>query len=240
MQHALPRIAPPSVAIAFAPSRNETLIMYRKIKLKRQVHDLRANEFGSLADLRETAESPDQNILMICCADHGLVVDDLSFTDQQHCVIVRNMAASIPGSCLVGSSATINGIQYAIRRRNVQDIIVCHHFNCLLAAHWMKPSLNPVMVGPAREFIQKAKHVVDEHYHYTNQRERLGLMVCEHTLFQLENLCSHDFVRNRLESGQLRLHGWVVDDDTARVLSFDPIEHAFTGLEQLANQDRIS
>ncbi|QEG01228.1 Carbonic anhydrase [Stieleria maiorica] len=212
--------------------------MHRRIQLKKHLHRFASDEFGTLADLRESARTSPAGILIVGCADHGLAPDMLSFAEPGQCAVVQNLAASIPRPDQPYDS-TVAGIEYAIVRQQVREVIVCSHLCCRVVRYWMK---NPILHGdcdPGCRFTANARRVVDHFYHYTTESERQTLMICEHTLFQIENLRSHPFVRNRLAAGQLRLHGWVVDDRSARVLAYAPLAHQFVTIEKIAPKKRI-
>ncbi|MCA9139877.1 MAG: hypothetical protein KDB00_24055, partial [Planctomycetales bacterium] len=147
-------------------------------------------------------------------------------------------AASVPRSNAPLES-TIASIQYAVRRQGIQDLVVCTHLCCDVMRHWIKLLEFEEANQPESRFIRNARDTVDLLYRYTTQGERQVLMTCEHTLFQLENLRSHTFIRERLKSGDLRLHGWVVDDTTARVLAYQPDAHQFVSIEKTVMPKRL-
>ncbi|WP_182866777.1 carbonic anhydrase [Rhodopirellula sp. JC639] len=213
--------------------------MHRRIQLKKHLHRFASAEFGTLADLRESVRSSPPGILIVGCAEHDLAPDMLSFADPGQCTVVQNLAASIPRSDQPYDS-TVAGIEYAIVLQRVREVIVCSHLCCRVVRYWMK---QPILNGdsdPGCRFMANARRVVDRFYHYTTESERQTLMICEHTLYQLENLRSYPFIRNRLATGQLRLHGWVVDDRSARVLAYVPMSHQFVTIEKIAPRKRIS
>ena len=53
-------------------------------------------------------------------------------------------------------------------------------------------------------------------------RDYIERLICEHALFQLENLQMHPFIRDRLDASLLKLHLWIVNDETARILAYNP------------------
>ncbi|QDV83897.1 carbonic anhydrase [Stieleria magnilauensis] len=213
--------------------------MHRRIQLHKHVHTLRADEFGSLADVRESAAATSPRILIVGCADHGLAPDMLSFATPGRCAVVQNLAASIPAADQPYDS-TMASLEYAVVQQGVRDIIVCHHLCCRIVRYWMRTPILHAPNDPGCRFNQNACWTVDRLYRYTTQSERQTLMICEHTLYQLENLRSHSFVQDRLAVGRLRLHGWVVDDSTARVLAYTPHTHQFVSIEKISNGKRIS
>ena len=53
-------------------------------------------------------------------------------------------------------------------------------------------------------------------------RDYIERLICEHALFQLENLQMHPFIRDRLDASLLKLHLWIVNDEIARILDYNP------------------
>ena len=206
--------------------------MLANINLRQTLHRFRPDEFGTLGDLREASRAGTHRIMMISCADHGLAAEDLSFAKPGRCLLVKNMAASIPAAGAIGDASTLANIAHGITRKRVQDLIVCNHLGCNVIPRWLQSPVEQNRNDPCGSFSQNARIIVDSFYRCRTDWERLALMICEHTLFQLENLRSHKFIHTRLRNRQLRLHGWIVADTTARVFCFDPAVSQFVSLER--------
>ena len=78
----------------------------------------------------------------------------------------------------------------------------------------------------------KTVATVNERYPKVTGEDRVELLIREHVLFQIENLLSDHFVQERIKSGQVKLHGWVVNDSTARIHSYAPKLHDFIPIEE--------
>ncbi|WP_442506728.1 carbonic anhydrase [Novipirellula sp. SH528] len=205
--------------------------MIRNIKLKRGLHQFLPHEFGTLAGLRESTRNGAQ-IMMVCCADHGLAADNISFVRPEQCIVIQNMAASVPKYDSGAGGSVLASLAYGISTERVQDVIVCGHLGCRIIPHWSKSIVELDKEDPGGSFNRNARIVVESFYRCRSASERHTLMTCEHLLFQLENLLSHPFMRDKLRNGKVRLHGWVVDDNTARVLCFDPKSSQFVSPER--------
>ncbi len=63
---------------------------------------------------------------------------------------------------------------------------------------------------------------VDTTYPSPTGRAYLERLICKHTIFQLENLQVDRFIHEKLDANELKLHVWIVNDETARMLTFAP------------------
>jgi carbonic anhydrase len=68
---------------------------------------------------------------------------------------------------------------------------------------------------------------VDSNYAPETATERVTVMICEHVLCQIENVLTHPFAMKRVLARNTSIHGWVIDDESARVFGYDPEEFAF-------------
>ena len=58
----------------------------------------------------------------------------------------------------------------------------------------------------------------------------MNAAVQENVLVQLENLRSFDFVARRLDSGELKMSGWVFQIATGKIFDYDPVSEQFVQL----------
>lgn len=169
------------------------------------------DHFGDLSELRKTAASGGRKILMVACCDHGANPDTLSITQPGQLYIVQNMAATVPHAKATRLVPSLASIEYAVCFMKVRHAIVCGHLDCRLLPYWLKWHPTPTEGDePAAKMEPPANALPTEP------------MVREHVLAQLANLQSHEFIQDKLREGRLRLHGWIVNDQTARIKSFDP------------------
>jgi carbonic anhydrase len=190
--------------------------------------------FGTPRALRGSAGSGVSGILMIACSDHGTAPDAVSLGRYDDFFIVQQAAAAIPGSDDPGRASHISGIEYAVECLGVRDVIVSHHLGCRIIPYWLEAAGQSFPSESQRRFERDVRHVVDEACPRLSGAGRTEIMIREHLLRQLDNLQSHEFVAARLRDRSLRLHGWLVDDETARVRSFDPASGRFVRLGRVA------
>lgn len=196
------------------------------IEFDRQLHQFTPEFFGKISDFLETADSTRRDALMLACADHGTAPDNISFAGPGRFSILQHIGASIRSARDRTSSSVIDDVELLLDRHDHKHVVVCGHLACGVIRNWLKPDC-PDYGGLTTHFRTTTQTAVDAAYPQSSDEERVERMICEHVLFQVENLQSHDVVRERLEAGRLRLHAWIADDTTARIHAYDPVKGVF-------------
>ena len=126
-------------------------------------------------------------------------------------------------------------IEYAVGVLGVADVIVCGHTDCGVMKGVMNPEpLEPLTsVSAWLNYAQPARKAVE-----LNEETRTGdeflLAVTERNVIeQLGNLRTHPCIADRIEHGDLSLHGWVYDLGEGIVTAYDPDRTGFAPLETL-------
>lgn len=190
-------------------------------------HSFRPEAFGTLHELQSDAQRPGEKILLVACCDHGTAPCHLSIADPRRPNVVQNMAATVPAAGAAVGWTTLASIEYAVAFGNVRHIVVCGHRQCRIIAHWRAARQNGERAADLGEELQSIWSALD--------KVAAGLpgggqeaVVREHTLRQIDNLLSHEFIRQRVEDARVRLHAWVVDEKSAKVKAYDPAAREFT------------
>src|SRR5574343_1479460 len=168
-----------------------------------------------LQDLVEQGQHP--TILFIGCSDSRLVPYMLTGTGPGDLFLVRNVGAFVPpydGSA--GFHGTAAAIEFAVLNLQVSHIVVCGHSHCggIRSLYDGAPSqainLN-AWLELGREAVLPVL-VTPEALRRTEQRA---------VILQLERLMGYPMVRQRVEAGQLALHGWHYVIEEGEVYVFD-------------------
>jgi len=195
--------------------------------LDSSLHQFAIEHFGKASDFLSSAQSEQRDTLMIACSDQGGAPDDVSFAKPERFFVIQHLASSIrPAGSRDDKSAT-EDIEFAFSQYKIEHVIVCGHTGCGVIRNWIRYPNAPDVSGIRSCFEKTTLEIVNQAYPEYSGDELIEMMICEHTLFQLEHLCSHAFIHNKLSAGELRLHAWVVNDNTARVRSYDPSRGCF-------------
>ena len=163
--------------------------------------------------------------MFISCADSRVVPNLVASADPGELFVVRNVANLVPPKpanerTAAEDTSVSAAVWYALEVLDIHDLIVCGHSGC----GGMKAVLTPEAAPAALErWLAPASGAVER----WRQRGALDPSLTpvdqlsqQSTLSQLENLLTHDHVRARVESGDVRLHAWWFDIPTGRLLAY--------------------
>lgn len=168
--------------------------------------------------------------LFIGCADSRVVPETLLSAGPGELFILRNVGNLVPpfegDSGYHGTSA---GIEFAVLQLGVRDIVVCGHTHCgairalYAASDARTPHIN-AWLGLARDAMVPVADAEPsrEELHATEERS---------IVLQLSRLLSYPMVRERVESGVIRLHAWHYVIEDGKVLLWSIETGAFEPLE---------
>ncbi|EMR12384.1 carbonic anhydrase [Methylophaga lonarensis MPL] len=164
-------------------------------------------------------------ILMVACCDSRVDPAILTDCDPGDLFTVRNVANLVPpcedGGHYHGTSAAL---EFAVEGLQVESIIVMGHANCGgIRALWQGSDQNhSQFIHRWMSIAQSAKDWVKQHH--AEDPEAAQLRACEmrSILVSLDNLLSFEAIRQRVEAGTLRLHGWYFDLAAGELLCFNP------------------
>ena len=193
----------------------ERLIAGHKRFLK-EVFPERRSHFHLLSE----GQSPEW--LFITCSDSRVVPDLILGTEPGDLFITRNAGNVVPliAQDVDGCTATI---EYAVKVLKVRDAILCGHSDCgALKAAVDKTAL--VGLPKAERWLN---HVEAAFAHRQplnpadGESAELASLIRGNVVAQLMNLKAQPAVRQAMEEGQLRVHGWYYDILTGRIEEYD-------------------
>jgi carbonic anhydrase len=172
-------------------------------------------------------QSPD--VLYVACSDSRVAVNVFASTDPGDLFVVRNVGNMVPKWEPLERGSAAAALEFAVFQLKVSDIIICGHSECgAMQAIW-----------GGRDKVT-SPHLMDWLRHGEDAKalmakgipEGKGLAPHNHlsqanVVQQLENLKTHSFVRERIEKGSLKIHGWWFDIAHADVYVHDPSENKF-------------
>ena len=203
-------------------------------KLEDGIHHFQANYFATnrrlFEQLSEGGQRPET--LFITCCDSRLVPNLITASAPGELFIVRNIGNIVPSverGVLGGVSAAI---EYAVEVLQVGNVIVCGHTNCGAIEAILHPERLQHLPYVSRWLAESSRipKLIEERYGYLEGEARMTAAVEENVLVQLENLRSFHFVARRLDSGALKISGWVFKIATGDVFDYDPVSGQFLQL----------
>ncbi len=178
---------------------------------KRVVPDKQA-----LFDELATGQSP--ATLFITCADSRIDPSLITQTDPGSIFVVRNAGNIVPRLEADGSSPDGNAgsIEYAITALNVQHVVVCGHSSCGAMGGLQDLDGIADALPSVRRWLEHAESLLE-----TSAAENLDDLIEANVLLQLEHLKAYPGVQDKLDAGEITLHGWVYDIGSGDVRSHD-------------------
>ena len=173
----------------------------------------------------QLTQGQNPSTLVIACSDSR--VDPAIIMDAKpgDLFVIRNVANLVPpyevGGGYHGVSAAL---EFGVRTLNVEHVIVLGHQYC----GGIKALVDGVPEGRPAEFIEAwvniaksaRQRVQDETPDLPKQAQ---LCACEKAsiLVSLENLCTFPWVKQAVNDGKLKLHGWYFDIDSGTLSAHD-------------------
>lgn len=197
-------------------------------QLDSSLHHLPVEHFGTANDFLSSSNCIERDTLMIACSDQGVAPDHVSFAKPGRFFVIQHLASSIRPADDRDEKSAIADIEFAFSQHRIKHVIICGHTGCGVIRNWIRCPDAPGVSGIRACFEKSMLKSVDQAYPGHSNEDRINALIGEHTLFQLQHLCSHAFIQHKLEAGKLSLHAWVVNDNTARVSAYDPTRGCFS------------
>lgn len=187
-------------------------------------------EFIRLVEKGQTPKT-----LFISCSDSRVIPELFLKTNPGDLFVIRTAGNFVPINTpdikWEGVSATI---QYAIEVLNIKEIIVCGHSDCgAISALYKK--LDPEKFNLVLKWLengQQAKNTVLENANSKTLTQHQINTLTEQisVLYQLDHLMSYPFIKKRVDSNEIHLHGWHWDIKTGKITYYDAEKDTFVNL----------
>jgi carbonic anhydrase len=174
-------------------------------------------------------------ILVVACCDSRVdpaIVLDCSPGDL---FVIRNVANLVPPAEERGSShhGTSAALEFGVRNLGVSHIIILGHARCGGIRALMQAgdsTATDSFVGDWMQLAAEARAAVERDL--PNATPEAQLRDCEQRsiLISMRNLMTFSWVRERVERGELELHGWYFDIEQGQLLHYDAAVGAFAPL----------
>ena len=187
-------------------------------------------------------QSPDS--LLIACSDSRVAPNLFASTEPGDMFVIRNVGNIIapcgPEGRSESDESEAAAIEFATLTLKVRDIILCGHSDCGAMRGLIDPS-SASSAPHLQDWLRHAKPALDQ----LRQGRRLGTSLPDHNVLsqlnvlrQLEHLKTYPSVRERLESGLIRLHGWWFDIAEAELFAWEESQGRFVVIDE-AESERI-
>lgn len=160
-------------------------------------------------------QSPE--VLYIGCAD-SRVAPELFMTAKPGDVFVhRNIANVIK----TDDTNVQSVIEYAVRHLKVGHVVVCGHYGC----GGIQAALSDADFGKLNPWLSNLKAVYKIHQEeidaIENPDKKAKRFVELNVLAQINNLLENNLVQSAVENSELKVHPWVFDIATGKIVVLD-------------------
>ncbi|MGD1850434.1 MAG: carbonic anhydrase [Cyanophyceae cyanobacterium] len=184
----------------------------------------------------QLAQGQSPRALFIRCSDSRADPELITQAQPGEIFVIRNAGNIIPsyGAANGGEGATV---EYAIEALGVQDIVVCGHSHCgamkgLLKVKEIEEKLP--LVSRWLDHAEATRRVVMNNYSACTFDDLIEIAVAENVLTQVDHLRTYPVVRDKLNRGELQLHGWVYEIESGKVYAYDPTIHEYVEPDAVA------
>lgn len=182
-------------------------------------------------------QSPDT--LFIACSDSRVAPNVFASTDPGDMFVIRNVGNLVPPCAgdhghSVADESEAAAIEFAINQLGVSDIVVCGHAECG-AMHALLQGRKNIQMPNLKSWLRHGENALvalDRMESFAATQPAHNRLSQLNVLQQIENLKSYPVIRNRLEAGTLRLHGWWFEVGQATVHAFDPDRGGFFEIDE--------
>ncbi len=165
------------------------------------------------------AERQSPHTLLITCCDSRIDPTLITSTHPGELFVLRNIGNLVPkygSTSHVGEQAAI---EYSLSVLNVKEVVVCGHSGCG-AVHAKLKGVPKTLPGVDKWLTQ----INDNAFLATDNVDTASKT---NVVQQMENLMSYNIVKEKVESGVLRLHGWFYEIKTGDVSTWDKSSGSF-------------
>lgn len=171
--------------------------------------------FGRLAQ-----EGQKPKVLWIGCSDSRVIPEQITGADPGELFVMRNVANVVP-PCGVPGDAVGAVIEYAVLHLGIAHILICGHTECggiKALGEGIDMAREPhitrwlELARPARSQVEASEIPEEERYVET---------IKANVLLQGKHVETYPCVRERIEAGELTVHGCLYDLQTGDLWAYD-------------------
>jgi carbonic anhydrase len=170
-------------------------------------------------------QAPDT--LFIACSDSRVVPNLFASTNPGDLFVVRNVGNLVPPYATADSSESA-AIEFSLYTLPISEIVVCGHSECG-AMHAVLAGAERVEQPSLRGWL---RHCCPPSAVAHSTLPPQNALAQANVLQQMRHLMTYPAVREGVEKGRIRLHGWYFDLATGDVYAYEPGLDAFALIDE--------
>ena len=170
--------------------------------------------------------------MVIACCDSRVHVTAIFGADSGEFFVHRNIANLVPPYSPDGEQhGTSAAVEYAVNALKVAHVVVLGHTNCggVQGCHAMCSGAAPELEEKT-SFVGRWMDILRPGYERVSslpEDAQIRALERQAVLVSLENLMSFPFVRDKVEAGDLSLHGVLHDIGEGTLTHYEPASDSF-------------
>ena len=205
---------------------------------KNQCHSRELDEFQCLV-----SEGQHPKVLMIACVDSRVDPALITQSNFGEMLVLRNVANLVPPYRTDSHyQTTASTIEFAVGKMNVDHIIVKGHSQCGGITSLLQDVTNNEKTfasdHPLGEWMQIMEHDAKatlEEFSQAPLKEKVCRCTKKAVITSLKNLMTYPWVQEATSKGELKLHGWYFNLESADLEAFDSETGEFSSLLSMDN-----
>lgn len=172
--------------------------------------------------------------LFIACSDSRVVPNLFASTNPGDLLVLRNIGNLMPPAPSPQDVSAAAALEFAIFSLHVSNIIVCGHSECgaMLALTEGIENISSKHLKAWLQYGTESLNKVKEGFTLDPTLALHNQISQVNVLQQMENIASYPFIRDLLETKQIRIHGWWFDIAQADVYCFEPSFNRFILIDE--------
>ncbi len=200
--------------------------------LKRRIEEFKEIEYEFNKDFYATIkEQQHPHTLFIACSDSRVDAETLLRAHAGEIFQIRNVANIVPREDEPDKHpSVVSAIEYAVTVLGVENLIVCGHSNCGGCGALRHLEDYKEKLPYTAEWISQSISISDyinEKYPDMKEADKSILLEKLNAIQQLDNLMTYEFVRKRVEAGDLILQAYYYDIGSGTISVYD-YDNVFT------------
>lgn len=164
---------------------------------------------------RLVSEGQCPKTLFIGCSDSRVIPELITLSKPGDLFVVRTAGNFIPPYGEADDHGVLGTIEFGVHGLGVEEIIVCGHSHCG-AIRGLYQDLDEKMFPHLKKWLRLgdgAKEMTEG----VPEDKKMEQTEKTSVIFQLQNLLSHPFIKEKVDANQIRLHGWYFEIESGEV-----------------------
>jgi len=175
---------------------------------------------GKKEKLAKLKDGQSPKTLFVTCSDSRICANEMTQTEQGELFVIRNAGNSILPNNEQNGDADQATLEYAVLALGVEEIVICGHSHCGL--------VTAALSGVDKNQLKYIDNYLRKFTELKKTVEEKGLELVEaihqNVRNQMHNVLSYDFVKDKVASGSLKIHGWYYTLESGEVEIVDTID----------------